>query len=140
MYAPFKHLIDDLATSNYVGENLDDDVHGNFSAKQSRMLLATWIGKAWEKTFGNRHMVVRGFRKCGISLAIDGSKDDINIKGIENYQVDSGDDDSFESEGDSFENDLSESDTAPSTDDDVDVQITGVEVVSDGENFIIDLS
>ena len=28
-------------------------------------------------------MVIRGFRKCGISLSIDGSKDDdINIKGI----------------------------------------------------------
>ena len=66
-------------------------------------------------------MVVRGFRKCWISLAIDGSKDDdINIKGIENYWVDNGDDDLFESEGDSFEDDLSEMDTAPLTDDDID--------------------
>ena len=136
--APFKCLIDDLATS-HMRENLDGYVHGNISAKQHRILLTTWIGEAWEKTCANRDMVVRGFRKCGISLAIDDSKDDvINIKGIENYQVDSGDDDPFESEGDSFEDDLSESDTVSSTDDDVDVQTTG-EVLSDGEYSIIDL-
>ena len=39
----------------------------------------------------------------------------------------------------SFEDDQSESDTASATDDDVDVQITGVEVVCDGENSITDL-
>ena len=133
---PFKHLIDELATS-HMQENLDDYVHGNISAKQRRILLTTWIGEAWEKTCANRDMVVRGF---GISLAIDVSEDDdINIKAIENYQVDGGDDDPFESQGDSFENDLSESDTAPSTDGDVDAQTTGVKVLSDGENGIIDL-
>ena len=85
-------------------------------------------------------MVVREFRKYGISLAFDDSEDDnINIKGIENYQIDSGNNDPFERESDSFEDDLSESDTAPSTDDDVDVQTTEVEVVSDGENSISDL-
>ena len=41
-------------------------------------------------------------------------RDDINIKGLENYQVDSDDDDRFESENDSFKD---ESDTAPSTND-----------------------
>ena len=140
--APFKGLIDDLATS-HMQENLDDYVHGNVSTKQRRILLTARIGEAWEKTCANRDMVVRGFRKCGISLAIDGSEDnDINIKGIENYQVDSGDDDPFESEGDLFEDDLSESDTVSSTDDDVDVQTTGKvlsDVLSDGENSIIDL-
>ena len=64
-------------------ENLDDYVHGNVSAKQCRLLLTTWIGETWKRTCANRDMVVRGFRKCGISLAIDGSEDDdINIKGI----------------------------------------------------------
>ena len=53
------------------------------------MLLTAWIGEAWEKICANRDMVIRGFRKCGISLSTDGIEDNINIKGIENYQVDS---------------------------------------------------
>ena len=41
-------------------------------------------------------MVIRGFRKCGISVAIDSSEDDeINIKGLEGYQVESDEDESF---------------------------------------------
>ena len=40
-------------------------------------------------------MVIRGFRKCGISLPTDGSENNISIKGIENYQVDSDDDNPF---------------------------------------------
>ena len=60
-------------------------------------------------------MIIRGFRKCGISVAVDGSEDnDINIKGLENYKVDSDDDDPFLSEDDSF---ADESDTATSTED-----------------------
>ena len=61
-------------------------------------------------------MIIRGFRKCGISIPVDGSKDDdINIKELEKYQVDSDDDDDpFESEDDSYGD---ESDTATSTED-----------------------
>ena len=60
-------------------------------------------------------MIIRGFRKCGITVAVDGSEDnDINIKELENYQVDSDDDDPFESEDDSFGD---ESDSATSTED-----------------------
>ena len=41
-------------------------------------------------------MVIRGFRKCEISIAIDGSEDnEINIKDLENYKVESDDDDPF---------------------------------------------
>ena len=113
--APFKHLVDDLATA-HMQENLDGYVHGSFSTKQQRILLTAWIGEAWEETCSNRDMVIRGFRKCGISLPIDESEDDdINIKGIENYQVDSDDSDPFESEDESFED---ESDLASSTEDD----------------------
>ena len=41
-------------------------------------------------------MVIRAFRKCGISVAIDSSEDDkINIKGLGGYQVESDNDDLF---------------------------------------------
>ena len=68
--APFKCLVDDLATShNIMQENLNGYVHGNFSANQRRILLTAWIGEAWKKTCDNRDMIIRGFRKCGISVA-----------------------------------------------------------------------
>lgn len=41
-------------------------------------------------------MVIREFKKYGISLAIDSSEDDeINVKGLEGYQIESDDDDPF---------------------------------------------
>ena len=40
-------------------------------------------------------MVIRSFKKCGISTAINGSEDDeINIAGLEDYHI--GDDEVFE--------------------------------------------
>ena len=40
---------------------------------------------------GMKFHVIRSFRKCGISLPIDGSEDcEINIKGIEDYEVRNG--------------------------------------------------
>ena len=37
-------------------------------------------------------MVVRSFKKCGISVAIDGSEDsEIHINGLEDYVVEGGD-------------------------------------------------
>lgn len=84
----------------HMRENLDDYIHGNFSIKQRRILFTAWIGEAWERTCANRDMVIRGFKKCGIFVAIfDGSEDDdINIKGLENYH-------SFEDESDTLSTD-----------------------------------
>ena len=63
-------------------------------------LATTWIREAWKKTCANRDMAVK-------NVGIDGSKDDnINIKGIENYHIDSVDDYLLENKSDSFEYDL----------------------------------
>jgi len=41
-------------------------------------------------------MVIRGFKKCGVSAATDGSEDNkIHIKDLEDYDVESNDDDPF---------------------------------------------
>ena len=85
--APFKRMVDDLATA-HMQEHLDDYVHGNFSARDRRVLLTKWIGEAWEKTCANDDMVVRAFKKCGISVAINGSEDEeININNRDDYVV-----------------------------------------------------
>ena len=36
----------------------------------------------------HKELIIRSFRKCGITTALDGSEDsDINIRGLENYEV-----------------------------------------------------
>ena len=53
------------------------------------MLLTRWVAQAWEEVSANRDMVIRSFRKCGISLPIDGTLDsEINLEGIPDYKVD----------------------------------------------------
>lgn len=113
--APFKRLVNDLATS-HMQEILMIMFMGIFLLSSKEYCLQPgYVGEAWEKICTNRDMVIREFRKCGNSVAIDGSEDDdINIKGLENYLVDNDDDDPFESKDDLFEDN---SDTAPSIDD-----------------------
>jgi len=68
-------------------------MHGNFSARDRRVLLTKWIGETchWEKTCPNDDMVVRAFKKCGISVTIDGSEDEeVNTNNIEDYVAGSG--------------------------------------------------
>ena len=61
-------------------------------------------------------MIVRSFEKCGISVAPDGSEDENNIIGLEDYSVESDDDEdpfSDEDEGEGEENEDDEGDEDP---------------------------
>ena len=50
--------------------------------------LNTWVGAAWAEVCQNKDAVKWGFEKCGISVPIDGSRDEaINIRGLSNYVV-----------------------------------------------------
>ena len=109
---PFKKAVDELATT-HMEANVSDYLHGNFTASERRILLTKWIGEAWEKVAANKDMVIRGFKKCGVSVAINGSEDnEINIKDLEDYEVESDDDDPFVS---SESEDGSESDRSSDT-------------------------
>ena len=47
-----------------------------------------WVGKAWTEVCSNRDMVVRSFKKCGISLSLDGSENgEIHIESIKEYEL-----------------------------------------------------
>lgn len=99
-------------------------------------------------------MVIRGFRKCGISVAIDSSEDDeINIKGFGDYQVESDDDDDLfgtseddsdgldsddEEHGKEGDNDKEHGNEADSDEDD-DNEEDGDEKNSDEDNFAKDI-
>ena len=85
--APFKAAIDRLSTQ-HVQQNLEAYVRGSIPATERRVLFTKWVGEAWEQVASNRGMIVRAFQKCGISLPIDGSRDDeINIQDLQDYSV-----------------------------------------------------
>ena len=68
--------------------NLNDYLTSKLTAGQRRILFMKWIGQAWEETAGKKEMVIRSFKKFGISTAIDGSEDDeINIAGLDDYCI-----------------------------------------------------
>ena len=85
--APFKAFVKQLA-DQHIHDNLDAYVQGTISTKERRVLFTKWVGEAWEHVCQQKKAFIRSFRKCGISLPIDGSLDsEINIKGLESYVV-----------------------------------------------------
>ena len=77
-------------------DNLDGYLTGKITAGERRILLTNWVGDTWEELARNKEMVIRNFKKCGISVADDGSEDsEIHLEGLEDYQIsneDCGDD------------------------------------------------
>ena len=72
-------------------------------------MITTWVGAAWAKVCQNKDVVKQGFEKCGISVPIDGSRDEaINIRDLSDYVVRR--DETESDEDDLFELDSSEED------------------------------
>ena len=58
------------------------------SASERRVLFTKWVGKACTEVGSNCDMVVRSFKKCGISLILDVSENrEIHIESIEEYKL-----------------------------------------------------
>ena len=99
---PFKSAVEQLA-NQHMQENLDTYFKGDISASARRILFTQWVGQAWEEVSADKEMIIRRFKKCGIALAIDGSEDEeINIQGIDGYNVEDDDDKEFTDEEDPF--------------------------------------
>ena len=89
--APFKKKVESAAL-NHLQDNLEGYLHGKFTAGERRVLLTKWVGEAWEQLSLNKEIAVRAFKKCGISVAADGSENyEIHLEGLEDYEVDVGD-------------------------------------------------
>ena len=78
-------------------ENLNLYTQNKMSTSERRILITTWVANAGQKVCSDKDMVIRSFKKCGISVNQDGSKDkSINIGGLTDYKyrmaVDEGDD------------------------------------------------
>ncbi len=83
--APFKKLVENAAMQ-HMQDNLERYMNGKFTASERCIMLTKWIGEAWETLSQNKEIAVRSFKKCGISVATDGSEDfEINIEGLEDY-------------------------------------------------------
>uniref|UniRef100_A0A1X7URE8 Uncharacterized protein n=1 Tax=Amphimedon queenslandica TaxID=400682 RepID=A0A1X7URE8_AMPQE len=76
-------------------ERLDDYVNRTITAGERRILFTKWVGQAWEEVSFKEEMIKCSFIKAESAVAIDNSQnDEINIEGLENYQVDVSDDES----------------------------------------------
>ena len=83
---PFKGVVRQQF-EKHLEENLQRYTEGEITASERRILITKWIGNAWAEVSSNRDMVVRSFRKCGISLLLDGSENgDVHIESMEDYQ------------------------------------------------------
>ena len=68
-------------------EWLEEDMwHDSLSAKQRRILMTQWTGKAWRKLSSDKMFAKKLFIKTGCLMTADGSDDDmITPQGLEPY-------------------------------------------------------
>ena len=87
LYVSFNEPFKDIVRQQFkkhLEENLGQYTEGKISASERRVLATKWIGKVWTEVSSNHDIVVRSFKKCGISLSLDGSKNgEIHIERIE---------------------------------------------------------
>ena len=69
--APFKVAVSRLS-NQHVMDNLEDYMHGGMPASERRVLFTKWVGQAWDEVCANKEAIIRSFKKCGISVPIDG--------------------------------------------------------------------
>ena len=75
---------------DHLDENLTQYVDGKLNASQRRVLMTKWIGEAWSKVGKIKDSIIRSFKKCGLSVALDGSEnDEVNIGGLPEFQMSS---------------------------------------------------
>ena len=123
----FKSVIDKLQTE-HMHDHLDEYINNSLSASARHILITKQVRAAWEQVSQKKDMVRCAFKKCGISVAVDGSEDAaINICGLKGYTVCNIDSDS-EPEEDPFE--LDPSDNECSDDETIDVRTSVVFLIA----------
>ena len=80
---PLKDRIRALADQHYVDHILEWSAQ-KYTTSERRILMTQWVGQAWESIHHESQQTIQRFsRKCGTTVAIDGSEDhDINIRGL----------------------------------------------------------
>ena len=71
-----------------MSDNLQCYTKSKLSAWQRRVHLTKWVAEAWKEIDRNKETVIRSFKKCDVSLTLDGKEnDEINIEGIPDYEM-----------------------------------------------------
>ena len=61
-------------------------------------VFTKWVGQAWDQVSANA-LIIRSFKKCGISVPIDNSHvDQIHVKGLNDYKVEDSNNDMYTDE------------------------------------------
>ncbi len=106
--AEFKVIVDRLQ-NEHMHKNLNLYVENKMTAtaSQRRVLITKWVGQAWAEVSSKKDMIKRSFEKCGISVPIDGSGDNlINIEGLSDYKVQEQEEGLYEMDTDSDDSDV----------------------------------
>ena len=50
--------------------------------------MTKWVGEAWSKAGKMKDSIIHSFKKCGLSVALNGSENnEVNIDGLSEYQM-----------------------------------------------------
>ena len=50
--------------------------------------MTKWVCEAWSKVGKMKNSIIRSFKNCGLSVALDGSEnDEVNIEGLPECQM-----------------------------------------------------
>ena len=85
-----KRFIDEVPSlsEDHLDKNLDQYVDDTISASQPRVLMTKWVGGACSKVGKMKDSIIRYFKKCGLSVALDGCEnDEVNIEDLPEYQM-----------------------------------------------------
>ena len=104
---PFKTQARDQF-EEHLNENMERYMNGEILVRERRILTTHWIANAWSYICLYKNIVKRGFKKCGINVALDGNENSlVNIEGLPDYEIPIGDlseEYTLEDESDSDEN------------------------------------
>ena len=83
---PFKDEVRSLF-DHHLDKNLDQFVDGKINASQRRVLIKKLVGEEWSKFGKMKDFILHSFKRCGLSVALDGSEsDEVNIEGCQNIK------------------------------------------------------
>ena len=86
---PFKDEVRSLP-EDHLDKNLDQYVDGKINASQRGVLMTKWVDEAWSKVGKMKDSIIGPLKKCGLSVALDGSEnDEVNIEGLPEYEMSS---------------------------------------------------
>ena len=84
---PFKNEVSSLF-EDHLDKNLDQYVDGKINASQRRGLMKKWVDEAWSKVGKMKDSIIRFSKKCGLSVALNGSENhEANIESLPEYQM-----------------------------------------------------